>query len=36
MGLVERVSVYSPMIWMLVLAIMLLRQARPRLSAAIA
>jgi hypothetical protein len=36
MGLVERVSVYSPMIWMLVLAIMLLREARPRLSAAIA
>ena len=36
MGLVERVSVYSPMIWMLVLAIVLLREGREHLRPALA
>jgi hypothetical protein len=36
MGLVERVSVYSPMIWMMILAILLLREPEPRPTVAMA
>lgn len=36
MGLVERISVYSPMIWMGVLAVMLLREPQGQMRAAIA
>jgi hypothetical protein len=30
MGLVERISVYGPLVWMTVLAVMLLQEQRPR------
>jgi hypothetical protein len=36
MGLVERISVYSPMIWMMVLAMVLLREGTPRVRPAVA